>query len=441
MKDLSGWGRYPRLYGPLATAQTAEAATRLTASAPGVVARGLGRAYGDAAIGRERTLAAPGLDRLKGFDAETGLLRAEAGVSLHDILTTFVPRGFFPPVVPGTRFVTLGGMIASDVHGKNQHNEGTFGEHVEVLSLALPDGRTIRCGRNENPELFRATIGGMGLTGTILDASFRLRRVETGWIRQTTSVAENLSEAIALLGRTSGATYTVAWIDVLARGTSLGRSLILEGEHAGRDELEPRQVPFPPARTGRFGVPFDMPGGLLNARTVSAFNALYYRKGARRAGQTTLVPWDSYFFPLDGIARWNRIYGPHGFVQHQCVIPEARAEAVLSAMLDRLSETGTGSFLAVLKRLRAGTGLMSFPMDGLTLALDIPVSERRLALMAEIDGLVSDAGGRLYLAKDACQSRDTFEAGYPNIAAFREVRRDAGVFEHMSSKQSERLGL
>ncbi|SLN65171.1 putative decaprenylphosphoryl-beta-D-ribose oxidase [Roseivivax jejudonensis] len=441
MKDLSGWGRYPRLFGPLTTARTAASAARLTAAAPGVVARGLGRAYGDAAIGREHTLAPAGLDRLQGFNPDTGLLQAEAGVSLNDILTNLVPRGFFPPVVPGTRFVTVGGMIASDVHGKNQHNDGTFGEHVEALSLALPDGRTIRCARDENPELFHATIGGMGLTGTILDASFRLRRVETGWIRQTTSVAENLSEAIALLGRTSGATYTVAWIDVLARGAALGRSLILEGEHAARDELGPRQAQFPPARTGRVGVPFDMPGGLLNARTVSAFNALYYRKGARRAGRTTLVPWDSYFFPLDGIARWNRIYGPRGFVQHQCVIPEARAEAVLSAILDRLSQTGTGSFLAVLKRLRAGTGLMSFPMDGLTLALDIPVSERGLALLAEIDGLVSAAGGRLYLAKDACQSRDTFEAGYPNIAAFREVRRDAGALGHMSSKQSERLGL
>lgn len=441
MKDLSGWGRYPRQIGVQTTVATpGEAATATTGDA-GLIARGLGRSYGDAAIGRENTLSMTGLNRMQSFDPETGILATEAGVSLAEIIACFLPRGYFPVVVPGTRFVTVGGMIASDVHGKNQHNDGTFGHHVAWLELALPDGRILRCAPEENDALFHATIGGMGLTGTILAAGFRLKPVSSGWIRQTTHAAKNLSEAIALLRQTEKATYTVAWIDVLARGASLGRSLILAGEHATQDDLPGGYKQFPPTRTGRLGVPIELPGWVLNTASVSAFNALFYRRGAQKSGKTTLVPWDSYFFPLDSISNWNRIYGPRGFVQHQCVIPNENAKQVMTEILDLLSSRGEGSFLAVLKCLGPGAGLMSFPRDGLTLALDLPVSEKRLGLLAEIDVLVAQAGGRIYLAKDACQSRATFSAGYPNIAAFRQVRQNIGVADHMASKLSERLDL
>ncbi len=441
MKDLSGWGRYPRVSGPLNAAFDIRPAAEATAALPGVIARGLGRSYGDAAIGRNNTLDATGLNRMKGFDPDTGLLTTEAGVSLADIIATFLPRGYFPCCVPGTRFVTVGGMIASDVHGKNQHNHGTFGDHVEWLMLALPDDRVVRCSRDENAELFTATIGGMGLTGTILSAGFRLKQVETGWIRQNTHVARNLSEAVALLRQTASATYTVAWIDVLARGASLGRSLVLEGEHARKDQLPWGDVPFPHARNGRIGVPTDMPSWMLNATTVKAFNELYYRNGARKADRTVLVPWDAYFFPLDGVANWNRIYGRRGFVQHQCVIPDAKAESVVSEILERISSHGAGSFLAVLKRLASGSGLMSFPMEGLTLALDIPLSDKLMPLLAEIDALVVEAGGRMYLAKDATQSSETFVAGYPQLDQFRRLRNEIGATGQMASKLSERLGI
>ncbi|WP_179378342.1 FAD-binding oxidoreductase [Jannaschia marina] len=440
MKDLSGWGRYPRLSGPLGAAFDTDAAAEATARLPGLVARGFGRAYGDAAVGRDNTLDATALDRMLAFDPETGILTAEAGVSLADIISVFLPRGFFPRAVPGTRFVSVGGMIASDVHGKNQHVDGTFGDHVEWLMLALPDERVVRCSRDENADLFAATIGGMGLTGTILSAAFRLKRVETGWIRQTTRVAGNLSEAVRLLNRTDTASYTVAWIDVLARGPSLGRSLILEGEHATPEQVESDAL-FPTPRTGRIGVPTDMPGWMLNAWSVRAFNEVYYRTGARKADCVTIVPWDSFFFPLDGVAHWNRIYGRRGFVQHQCVIPPAKAEAVLAEVLDRISEKGVGSFLAVLKRLAPASGLMSFPMEGLTLALDMPFSEKLLPLLSEIDALVVEAGGRMYLAKDATQSAETFAAGYPHLDRFRRLRGDLGVTGRMASKLSERLGL
>ncbi|KIC47691.1 FAD-binding oxidoreductase [Tateyamaria sp. ANG-S1] len=441
MKDLSGWGRYPRLSGPLGTARDTGPAATATATLPGVIARGLGRSYGDAAIGRDNTIDATGLNRMQSFDPKTGILAVEAGVPLADIIDTFLPQGYFPCAVPGTRFVTVGGMIASDVHGKNQHIHGTFGDHVAWLKLAMPDGRVMRCSPHENADLFKATIGGMGLTGTILSAGFRLKQVETGWIRQTTHVAANLGEAVRLLSQTANATYTVAWIDVLARGASLGRSLILEGEHATADELPWGDVRFPPSTNGRLAVPMDMPGWLLNAMTVRAFNELYYRNGARKAGQTTTVPWDSYFFPLDGIAHWNRIYGRRGFVQHQCVIPEAKAESVVAGILERISSHGAGSFLAVLKRLAPGSGLMSFPMEGLTLALDIPFSEKLKPLLAEIDALVVAAGGRLYLAKDATQSPTTFAAGYPNLDRFKTLRDEIGATGRMASKLSERLGL
>ncbi|MCV3273634.1 FAD-binding protein [Roseobacter sinensis] len=441
MKDLSGWGRYPRLSGPLDAALSADAAARATAQLPGLIARGLGRSYGDAAVGRDSTLDLTGLNRMQSFDPETGILAAEAGVSLADIIATFLPRGYFPCAVPGTRFVTVGGMIASDVHGKNQHVDGTFGDHVAWLMLALPDERVTRCSRDENPELFAATVGGMGLTGTILSAGIRLKRVETGWIRQITHPARNLTEAVALLRQSGTATYTVAWIDVLARGDALGRSLVLEGEHATAEQVRWGDLRFPPARNGRLGIPTDMPGWMLNATTARLFNEVYYRLGARKADRAILVPWDAYFFPLDGVAHWNRIYGRRGFVQHQCVIPEPKAEAVISEILDRISGRGAGSFLAVLKRLAAGSGLMSFPMEGLTLALDMPVSADLMPLLREIDALVVEAGGRIYLAKDATQSPETFLAGYPQLDRFRQLRDEIGVSSRIASKLSDRLGI
>ena len=439
--ELSGWGRYPRHTSRVATPATIADAGALATGHPGAIARGAGRSYGDAAIGERLTVATRRLDRMRSFDPETLRLTVEAGVTLAEIIDCFLPRGLFPPTVPGTRFVTVGGMIASDIHGKNQHHAGTFGEHVETLTLALASSETVVCSRDRHPDLFFATLGGMGLTGIILDATFRLVPVETGWIRQQTHVAENLTAALRHLRGTVDATYSVAWIDVLARGAALGRSLVYTGEHAARDDLAKGALPFPASRTGRLRVPVDLPSWTLNRLSVTAFNELYFRRGARHGGETTLVPWDRYFFPLDAIGDWNRIYGRRGFVQHQCVIPDAAAEDVLGELLKRMAARGTGSFLAVLKHLRQGAGLISFPMDGFTLALDLPVSRGNLALLDEIDRLVAAVGGRLYLAKDARQSRETFEAGYPALDRFRQLRREMGADRHISSRLSERLGL
>ncbi|HEY8580099.1 MAG TPA: FAD-binding oxidoreductase, partial [Beijerinckiaceae bacterium] len=346
MTELTGWGRYPRRSSTLVEARDAGALARLFAPDAGAVLRGAGRAYGDAAIGERLTVDARPLDRFIAFDRAAGRLSVEAGVMLADVLEACVPRGYFPPVVPGTKFVTIGGMIAADVHGKNHHRDGGFGAHVEELTLLTPTGERVTCSPTRNAELFEATVGGMGLTGAILDATFRLRPIETGWMRQTTHVAGDLDAALALLERTDESTYVVAWIDCLACGASLGRSLIFAAEHATRAEIEqmkPGAPSYPRVRGGRLAAPFDLPSFALSRPTVSAFNEVYFRAGARKAGAPFLVSWDPYFFPLDSISGWNRMYGRRGFVQHQCVLPKDRARDVLAETLERVSRRGVAS--------------------------------------------------------------------------------------------------
>lgn len=441
--ELSGWGRYPVAATDLVQPGSPDAVPAMVAGRTGAIARGNGRAYGDAAIGEETTVSLRGLDRMRAFDPATGWLTVEAGVTLAEIVEAFLPRGFFPAVVPGTQFVTVGGMIAADVHGKNHHRDGGFGDHVAALELLLPDGSRLTCSRAENAELFHATIGGMGLTGYILAATIRLIPVETGWMRQRTLVAETVADTVRLLDAAQDATYSVAWIDGLARGAALGRSLVYLGEHATRAELGAAQVPtrFGPAAKAGPGVPFDLPALTLNRFSVAAFNEAYFRLGAAKAGSERLVGWRPYFFPLDGVADWNRIYGRNGFVQYQFVLPAARSADLLPDLLDRIARRGSASFLAVLKRLGRGGGLLSFPFEGHTLALDMKMEPGLLAFLADCDRLVAAAGGRLYLAKDARQTRATFEAGYPGLDRFRDIRRRYGLEGRLASRLSRRIGL
>jgi FAD/FMN-containing dehydrogenase len=448
MNNLDGWGHYPVVATECLPERGPVEIAGLVGAHPSLVARGHGRAYGDAAIGQPFTLPMLGLNRLRSFDAATGLLCVEAGVSIAELLTAFVPRGYFLAVVPGTKFVTVGGAIAADVHGKNHHRDGGFADSVEAFRLITPGGETITCSRTVNPELFTATTGGMGLTGVIVEATLRLRKIETGWLKQETHVAIDLDAAIAALEATATSTYSVAWIDCLAKGNALGRSLIYAADHASAQDYEllgngstAFPMTFPPARAARITAPLFAPGWALNRASVSVFNALYFSRGAARAGAPELVHWDPYFFPLDTIGHWNRIYGRRGFVQHQCVIPLETARGVLAEILGRVSWRGSVSFLAVLKQLGSSHGLMSFPMRGYTLAMDFPVTDTLLPFLDEIDALMADAGGRLYLAKDARQSRATFEAGYPGLAAFRELRRQTGADRHFASHLSARLGI
>ena len=438
---LSGWGHYPVVDARLGTCRYADEAPVWLQHSASLIPRGNGRAYGDAALNRDLTLSTLGLDRIIELDPGAGRVTAEAGVLLSDLLQVLVPRGWLPPVLPGTRFVTLGGMAAADVHGKNHHGAGSFARHIECLDLLRSDGETVTCSPTDNAELFNATLGGMGLTGLILRLRFRLLPIASAWMRQETIAARDLDEIDDAFERSRDWTYTVAWIDCLARGPRLGRSLLYRGEHATPAELPADVRRAPLAQPGRtpLTVPFFLPRGLLNGTSVRLFNSLYFRHHAARTPRG-LVDLDSFFFPLDAIDHWNRIYGRRGFFQYQCVLPIATGRRGLRELLSRVARAGAGSFLAVLKPLGPGRGGLSFPLEGYTLALDFPATATNLALAGELDAIVADHGGRIYLAKDARAAPEVIAAGYPDLEAVRAWRDERGG-ARFESVLSERLGL
>lgn len=417
--NLSGWGRTSRV-----ACRIADFRGRLDERGP-MIARGCGRAYGDAAMHPNMTLLTRRMDRLLDFDPQTGRLTCEAGVTLETVLAVFVPLGWFPPAVPGTRFVTIGGMAAADIHGKNHHEAGSFGCHVEALSLMLPDGHVVACVPGD--DLFAATIGGMGLTGIIQTITFRLMRIPSPWIQREVVAAANLDETLDAFEQSAGWPYTVAWIDCLATGGKLGRSLLSRGAFAEHS------AQLPPLRS--MTMPFDLPSGIVNGWSVRAFNALYH---ARRPA-AGLVPYGEFFFPLDGLLKWNRIYGRRGFAQYQCVLPERDG---IRLLLEKVARSGLGSFLAVLKLLGPNSGgLLSFPMQGWTLALDFPMRQATLRLLDDLDAIVADHGGRLYLAKDCRMSAAMLRRTQPNIDRFQAIRAQWGCLGAMQSLLAERLEL
>lgn len=438
---LSGWGRFPVAPCRLERPRTADVVSTLLTETSSAVARGSGRSYGDSSLNPALTIESLGLDRMLAFDPETGVLTCESGVILADIIRAMLPRGWFPSVTPGTRLVTIGGMIAADVHGKNHHGAGSFCDHLDWVDLQIAPGEVLRCSRTENAELFAATCGGLGLTGVVLRAAFRLLRVETSMIRQKTLHAANLDEAITQLEALSGWTYSVAWIDCLAEGAALGRSLVFLGEHALKSELAPEQASDPlawPARRTKT-VPIDFPDFALSRLSVRVFNAIYY--GAHPPGET-LVGGDKYFYPLDALQQWNRIYGRRGFAQYQCVLPLEESALGMRRLLTTIAREGDASFLAVLKLMGDQSfGLMSFPRPGLTLALDFPVTPASIALMDRLDAITAEHSGRIYLAKDARTSVGMTARGYPGLEAFREVRLRYGLSDRFRSMQSNRLEL
>ena len=441
---LSGWGNWPvepcHVYRP---ERRRDVAPLLGSDAEcHYIARGLGRSYGDASID-------PGggvidfvrLDRMLDFDEESGVLSCEAGVSLEDIIHTFLPRGWFLPVTPGTKFVTIGGAIANDVHGKNHHRDGTFSRFVPDLDLLVPSGEVLRCSPEANAEVFWATVGGVGLTGVILSARVRLKRVETAYLGVDYVRAANIDEALAALEESDQRReYSVAWVDCLARGAHLGRSVVMAGDHIGRAELS-RAIKEPLAvRERRLPpVPFNFPAFALNPLSVNAFNTCYYACHPSAKGK--VVDYDSFFYPLDAVGNWNRIYGKRGFTQYQATFPTGQAGA-LRHLLERLSESRRASFLAVLKRTgKAGPGLLSHPIEGYTLTLDMPVDKGLVAFLHELDAFLLHRGGRLYLAKDAAAKPETIAAMYPCLDAFRAVKARVDPQRRLSSRLARRLGL
>jgi decaprenylphospho-beta-D-ribofuranose 2-oxidase len=406
----------------------------------GVIARGLGRAYGDAAQNAGgRVIDTTGMARITAVDTSTGVVTAEAGVSLGQLLDVLLPAGWFLPITPGTRFVTVGGAIAADVHGKNHHRDGSFCEHVERMTLLTPAGETLSLAPTD-PE-FWATAGGMGLTGVITEATLRMTPVETAYVVEHAERLANVDACMARMEATDADhRYSVAWIDCLARGARLGRSVLLRGDHARPDDL-PAGTPPLERRSGvRAAAPPWMPNGLLRRETIAAFNEAYYRR-APREPRRHVVGLDPFFYPLDGVRGWNRMYGSRGFLQYQFVVPFGREDAVRTA-LERLSGARVASFLAVLKRFGGEHGLISFPMPGWTLALDVPAGSAELApLLDGLDELVADAGGRVYFAKDSRLRPELVEAMYPRLGEWRELQRRLDPGGVMRSDLSRRLGL
>jgi len=422
-------------------ATAAEVPRLLRGAGPrGLVARGLGRSYGDAAqnSGGQVLLPLVGEPRL-----ERDLLVAPAGASLHDLMRLLLPRGRFLPVTPGTRYVTVGGAVACDVHGKSHHRTGTFGAHVVTADLVTPDGVVHRIGPDEDPELFWATVGGMGLTGVLTGATLRTIPVESGWVRVDTERHDDLGELMAAMrSADETATYSVAWVDTVSRGRALGRSVLTVGEHALRHELVGRAVrtPYPLPGDPRIPAPSRVPNGLVSRGSVRAFNEAWFRKAPRqRTGELQTIA--QFFHPLDGVAGWNRLYGPAGFVQYQLVVPDAAGSVVVD-VVRQLADGGHASFLAVLKRFGPqNPGLLSFPMAGWTLALDLPARRGLGPLLDRLDRQVVEAGGRVYLAKDARLRADTVAAMYPRLEEFARVRDRVDPTRILTSDLARRLGL
>jgi FAD/FMN-containing dehydrogenase len=383
----------------------------------GLLAFGNGRSYGDSCLNDEGVLIdCRTMNRVLAFDPQDGVIEAEAGILLGEILAHVGPYGFFPPVLPGTQFVTLGGAIANDVHGKNHHRQGSFGCHVEWITLLRSDGRRLRLSARENAELFSATIGGMGLTGLILSARLRLMRVPTTDIEETVMSFSSLEDYFERSGSADTINeYAVAWVDQLAGN----RGLMITGNHPSAG----RSSPVGPHR--RLSVPFVLPFAAVNRWTLAAFNALYFRDRSRRSGKTRRVGCQGFFFPLDGVGHWNRLYGPRGLLQHQSVIPEPAARRAIPEMLARTRAAGETSFLTVLKRFggRRSPGLLSFARPGYTLTLDFPHrGASTLALLDMLDRITLEAGGAVNPYKDARMSAETFAASFPDWPRLEALR-------------------
>jgi FAD/FMN-containing dehydrogenase len=417
------WGRLPGPTGSITSD------LRQFRNGQNTLIRGLGRSYGDVCTNPGGTLISSyALNKLLAFDAESGILTCESGVTISDIQKLFVGRGWMSPVTPGTQFVTVGGAIANDVHGKNHHSMGTFGDHVISFTLARTNGELLRCSPHENESLFRATIGGLGLTGFVIQASIRLQPVPGPWLDTENVVFDDLSEFLSIsdTSETDWA-YSVSWFDCASK--TPGRGILMRGNHAAHAERE-----LPRERAITF--PFTPPISLVNQLSVKAICRLYYSLNARKKG-LMVSHYQPFFYPLDAIRHWNRMYGKQGFYQHQCVVPRADGEETLNLILETIQKSKQGSFLGVLKTFgnRQPAGMMSFARSGITLALDFPnLGSKTLDLMEEIDGIVISAGGAINPSKDARMSKETFESSFPNFREFQEYR-DPGI----SSGFSQRL--
>lgn len=440
-KKLANWNNYPVVEAEVRSFQYKEELLKVVQEQGRLIARGNGRCYGDASLGK-RVLSTLQYRHIHSFDTEKGILYCEAGVMLDELLNLIVPKGWFLPVTPGTSYITVGGAVASDVHGKNHHKEGSFSRHIKALEVLTAAGELLYCSPKENSDLFAATCGGMGLTGVISKVRFRLKKIETSYIAQKALKAPNLDAVFRLFEENESYTYSVAWIDCLQKGKDLGRSLLLLGEHAKQGQLNAEQMkrPLRLPKSPKLSIPFPFPSFTLNSFTVQAFNFAYYHKMLEQE-KDSLLGYAPYFYPLDSVLHWNRMYGKAGFVQYQLVLPMENSREGLIRILEKINQRKMGSFLAVLKLFGEQTSLISFPMRGYTLALDFPIRKGLFAFLDELDEIVLQYGGRLYLSKDARMNSRLFWEAYPQAHKFVEIVKKYNPEGKFNSLLAQRLNI
>ncbi len=427
------WGMYPKIKNRTFVFNDQDALKSIIAKPHEFIPYGNGRSYGDSALNNNIIYVKP-YNYFIDFDENDGLLQVQSGVLLGEILEAFVPRGWFLKTTPGTKFITIGGAIAADIHGKNHHHEGCFSECIKEFKIMLPDGKIVSCSKETIPELFCATCGGHGLTGIILSAGIYLKKIRSKYIEQTTIKTKNLEETFNTFEEYYNAPYSVAWIDCLAKGSQMGKGLLMVGNFKKDNQLDYKEK-------NKFSIPFHFPSQALNNWSVRAFNWLYYNKIKEKISKQT-VDLDTFFYPLDAISHWNRIYGRNGFLQYQLILPKNNSQEGLSKILKIISDSGKGSFLAVLKLCgKSNENYLSFPMEGYSFALDFKIEKGLFSLLDRLDKVVIEHHGRIYLSKDVRTSRQAFEQGYPQIEAFRKFRKRHKLGLKFQSLQSKRLGI
>ncbi|ABB44496.1 FAD linked oxidase-like protein [Sulfurimonas denitrificans DSM 1251] len=429
--SLLSWGMFPNIKNKIFNLRDEKSLSLYIETTDEFIPYGNGRSYGDSALSENIVYAKP-YNNFLSFDEQNGILNAEAGVLLSEILEAFVSRGWFLRVTPGTKLITLGGAIASDVHGKNHHVEGCFSECVEEFTIMGVDGKIKSCKKGD--ELFLATCGGMGLTGVILSAKISLKKINSKNINQTTIKTKNLKETFEVFEAHKEKPYSVAWIDCLAKGEEIGKSLLMVGDFADDGNLEYKSKK-------KLTIPFNFPSFALNTLSVKAFNYLYYAK-AKDGISYQKVDIDTFFYPLDAIGDWNKIYGSGGFTQYQFILPKEQSYEGLREILTKISASGKGSFLAVLKLYgKENENYLSFPLEGYSLALDFKIESGLFELLDTLDEVVLKYAGRIYLTKDVRVSKETFEKGYPQIEKFRAYRKEHKMDKKLNSLQSKRVQI
>lgn len=428
---ISGWGAYPIIEASRYILNSTKSLKMYLSENKHFIPYGNGRSYGDSALSENIIYCKP-YNYFLNFDETNGSINCQSDVLLSEILDIIVPRGWFLRVTPGTKQITVGGAIASDVHGKNHHVQGCFSECVDEIRVMLPDGEIQTCKKGD--ELFLATCGGMGLTGVILDAKISLKKINSKNINQITIKTKNLKETFDAFDKYANFPYSVAWIDCLTSGDGIGRSLLMVGDFADDGDLSFKEKK-------KLNIPFNFPSFALNNFSVKAFNWLYYNKVLSGISYQK-VDIDTFFYPLDVIDNWNRIYGKGGFTQYQFILPKNVSYDGLNEMLSTISKSGKGSFLAVLKLYgKANDNYLSFPLEGYSLALDFKIEKGLFGLLDKLDEIVLKYGGRIYLTKDVRVSKETFEKGYPKVGIFREFRRKIGASKKFESFQSKRVAI